>query len=67
MLSNQPAVFRLAYSSSAAGAIMPPSAAILSLNALRTIGSVEVLGSISLIDSIKIERRIALCLEPMIE
>lgn len=55
------------HSSSATGAIGPPSAAIWSLNALRTIGSEEVLGSISEIESIVIALLFALWREPIME
>ena len=55
------------HSSSAAGVIGPPAAAIWSLNALRTNGSEEVLGSISETDSIFIALLLALWREPMIE
>ena len=57
----------IVHSSSAAGAIGPPAAAIWSLNAFRTIGSEEVLGSISATDSILIALRFALWREPMME
>ena len=46
---------------------MPPAAAISSLNACRTRGSVDVLGSISETDSIDIDLRFALWREPIIE
>ena len=53
--------------SSSWGEILPPPAAIWSLKAFMTIGSLEVLGSISFTDSILIVRRFALWREPMIE
>ena len=55
------------HSSSATGAIVPPAAAIWSRKASRIRGSVDVLGSISETDSIVIERRFALCRDPIIE
>ena len=55
------------HSSSAAGAIVPPAAAICSRNASRTRASVEVRGSISETELIIIERRFALWREPIIE
>jgi len=55
------------HSSSATGAIVPPAAAIWSLNASRILGSEEVLGSISEMVSMVIVRRFALWREPIIE
>jgi len=55
------------HSSSATGVMDPPAAAISSRKWWVTRGSVEVRGSISLTELISIERRLALCLEPIME
>ncbi len=47
--------------------MVPPASSISSRKVWSTFGSVEVLGSISLIESIDIDRRFALCLDPRIE